>query len=293
LTFNFISAAWFAALRRGLARRFALQEHATRLRNAGPSEMMDRAAAAAKGLRQLLAVLGVVAGLVPAPGYMRVRCSFFVFGVLLGLGGIWGLIPVLLCPEPAGLPRHRNLAEAGTASSTRAFLAAEIAAVRGDLWAAAAFEDARVLWQDFLAGPGDIPSQRFDKIRARAEKALAYAPVNGAAWLLLAILPQNSPNADSRISTLLELSYFTAPNDVRLAPIRVMRAAASNLLASTDIHSFIKSDIRGILNRLPNSQKDLIAAYRNAWPQNQPIFAALLAEIDPALATSLSLPQSK
>jgi hypothetical protein len=75
--------------------------------------------------------------------------------------------------------------------------------------------------------------------------------------------------------------------------MRVMRAATSSALANKDIQLFVKSDIRGILDREPDHQQDIVATYRKAWPQNQPIFENLVAEIDPAVATLLSSPQSK
>jgi hypothetical protein len=38
----------------------------------------------------------------------------------------------------------------------------------------------------------------------------------------------------------------------------------------------------------PEHQQDIVATYRAAWPQNQPLLAALAAEIDPAAAKLLS-----
>ncbi|HUZ90873.1 MAG TPA: hypothetical protein VMU78_03080, partial [Methylocella sp.] len=114
------------------------------------------------------------------------------------------------------------------------------------------------------------------------ETALALSPINGAAWLFLAMLPDASPKADSRSGTLLEMSYFTAPSAPELAPWRLKWAAASSALANKDIQEFIKSDIREILNHSPEFQQGLIAAYRGALPQNQPIFESLVADVDPA-----------
>jgi hypothetical protein len=50
----------------------------------------------------------------------------------------------------------------------------------------------------------------------------------------------------------------------------------------------VKNDIRGTLAIGPEHQQDIRAAYRAAWPQNQPLLAALAAEIDPAAAKLLS-----
>jgi hypothetical protein len=228
-----------------------------------------------------LVVLGVVAGLEAAPVVMRLRNTLLVFGIAVGLCGIWMLIPALLAPKATSTWR------------TRAVVAARIGAVRGDLWAEAAFIGARLMWQDPVAGFDKTGAKQLDRVRANAESALAFAPINGAVWLLLAMLTQNSPEHDSRVATFLEMSYFTAPNDLSLAPLRVMRAATSAAMANKDIQLFIKNDIRGLLDRGPDHRRDIVAAYRDAWPQNQSIFLSLVAEIDPSEATLLSSPQSK
>src|SRR3984893_14963031 len=79
-------------------------------------------------LRPAIVVLGVVAGLMPAPVPVRLRCALFIFGIFLGLCGTWMLVPALLAP--------------------RAVLAAGIGAIRGDLWAEAAFTGAHFMGTD-------------------------------------------------------------------------------------------------------------------------------------------------
>jgi hypothetical protein len=226
-------------------------------------------------------------------GPMRLRPALLVFGIVLGLSGLWMLLPELLRPKPAGLAFDRNGAEAAAARRTRAVLAAEIAAIRGDLWAEAAFTGARFMGTDRLAIRDWTNSGQLARIRANAETALALAPVNGAAWLFLAKLPAISPDGENRVGTLLEMSYFTAPGDLDLAPWRLERAATSSALADKDLQVFIKSDIRAILDRGPEFHQEVVAAYRNAWPQNRPIFESLVADADPAVAQLLRSGQPK
>jgi hypothetical protein len=245
----------------------------------------------ANRFRPALVVLGVVAGLVPAPVPVRLRCAVLIFGIYLGLFGTWILIPALLAPEPNGLSLDRILADAASTRRPRAVLAARIGAIRGDLWAEAAFTGAHFTWQDPATVLDETASSQLNSVRANAETALVWAPVNSAVWLLLAMLTQNPSDRDSPVSTFLEMSYFTAPNDLSLGSLRVMRAATSSAVANKDIQLFLKSDIRGLLDREPDHQQDIIDAYRQAWPQNQPIFENLVAEINPAVALLLSSPQ--
>jgi hypothetical protein len=228
-----------------------------------------------------------------ASAHLRLRAALLILGIVLGISGLWMLLPELLRSTPIGLAFDRNGTEAAAARRPSAVLAAEIGAIRGDLWAEAAFTGARFMltdrstirdWSNFgqLAGA-----------RVNAETALALAPVNGAAWLFLAKLPAGSPEAESRVGTLLEMSYFTAPGALDLAPWRLVRAASSSALADKDLQMFIKSDIRGILGRGPEYRQAIMAAYRNAWPQNQPIFESLVADADPAVAQLLRSGQPK
>lgn len=217
----------------------------------------------------------------------KLRLALLLLGIVLGLSGVWMLLPVLLSPNPIGLSFDRNGAEAAAAHRTRAVLAAEIGAIRGNLWASAAFTDARFMGTEGLTSFDRKNSEQLAQAKANAEKALALAPIDGAAWLFLAMLPAAPPDAESRLVTLLEMSYFTAPSAPELAPWRLKRAATSSALADKDIQEFIKSDIREILQRRPEFQQAIIAAYRSALPQNQPIFESLVADVDSAAAQSL------
>ncbi|MGQ0444215.1 MAG: hypothetical protein ACT4O2_03565 [Beijerinckiaceae bacterium] len=224
---------------------------------------------------------------------MRIRLVLLVFGAVLGIIGFWMLLPELLRPKPIGLTFDRAGAEVAAARRSRAVLAAELGAIRGDLWAEAAFTGARFMGIDRPAIRDWTSSGQLARAKAEAEKALAFAPVNGAAWFFLAKLPAPSQEGENRVLTLLEMSYFTAPSSLDLAPWRLERAATSSAFADKDFQAFIKTDIRLMLDRGPEYRQAILAAYRNAWPQNQPIFQSLVAAADPAMAQLLRSGQPK
>jgi hypothetical protein len=209
-------------------------------------------------LRPAPAVLGIALGLVPSPAPERLRAALLLLGTVLGLSGVWMLVPHLLSPNSIGLPFGPNRVEAAAEKRSRAVLAAEIGAIRGDLWANAAYTGARFMWT--LSSLDQSDSELLARVRSNAETSLALAPINGAAWLFLAMLPDTSADADSRIGTLLEMSYFTAPSTPELAPWRLKRAATSSALADEDFQEFIKSDIRMILSHPPEFQQVIVAA---------------------------------
>jgi len=218
----------------------------------------------------------------------KLRLGLCVFGVILALCGSWLLLPELLRPRAAGLPQDGAAATAAATHRSAALLAARIGLIRGDLWAEAAFADSSLLWLDRSALLDRANAERLEKARSNTERALALAPVNGAAWLFLAALPGGaSSSGDNRVAALLQMSYLTAPNDLDLADLRLERATTSNALADKDIQDLARSDIRRIMAYRPQLKSAIAAAYRNALPQNRPIFEALVGDVDPALAQAL------
>ena len=188
----------------------------------------------------------------------------------------------------------RNGTEAAAARRTRAVFAAEIGAmIRGDLWAEAAFTGARFMGTDRSTSLDGTNSGQLAQARANADTALALAAVNGAACFFFARLPASSQDGENRVGTLLEMSYFTAPSALDVTPWRLERAATSSAVADKDLQASVKSDIRGILDRGTEFQQAIMAAYRNAWRQNQPILKSLVADADPAVAQLLRSSQPK
>jgi hypothetical protein len=215
----------------------------------------------------------------------KLRTALLAFGVFLGVCGLWLLLPELLRPKAVGLAHDKTSAAAAGEHQLSALLAARIGAIRGDLWAEAAFAESSLLWLDRAAALDHANAARLEQARSRLETALAYAPIDGPAWLLLASLPGAQPK-DAGVSAL-ENSYLTAPNDLSLADLRLERAAASSALADRDIQDSVRSEIRKILTYQPRRKGAIITAYRNAWPQNQSLFETLVADVDPAFAQSL------
>jgi hypothetical protein len=222
------------------------------------------------------------------------RITLCIFGAVLALCGLWLLTPELLRSKPVAASQNGAGAAAKASAQSTALLAAQIGGIRGDLWAEAALAEVNLLWLDRPAALDRANAGRLEQSRSYMEKALALAPINGEAWLVLAALPANPANSgDGRIATLLQMSYFTAPNDLHLADLRLARAATSAALGNKDIQEFVKSDIRRILTYQPQLKSAIVAAYRNALPQNRPIVEALTSDVDPALGEALRSGQQK
>jgi hypothetical protein len=225
---------------------------------------------------------------------LNLRLALLAFGGCLALCGVWMLLPAVILHNTVGFPPDRASAIAADGYRVPALLAAEIGGVRGDLWAQAAFTDAKLIWPDRATNSDRANASSLESAQSNAEAALALAPINGAAWLFLAQLPAAKSNAaGARITTLLQMSYFTAPNDLTLIPLRLERAILTDALLDKDIQEFVKSDLRLLLAKRPQQQPAILAAYRGASPQNQSVFETLAAEVDPSFGQLLRPGPSK
>ena len=146
--------------------------------------------------------------------------------------------------SPVGVPFDRNDTEAAAARRTSAALAVEIGAISGDPWAEAAFTGARFMGTDRSTSVDRANSRQTARASANAEPA-QRSPFNGAAWLFGGTSGKFAGWREPGW-TLLEMSYFTGPSALDLAPRRLERAATSSALADNDPQAFVKSDIRAI-----------------------------------------------
>src|SRR6202011_564893 len=85
----------------------------------------------------------------------------------------------------------------------------------------------------------------------------------------------------------LKMSYFTAPNDVQLMPLRLYTAALSNALSDPDLKELARRDVRLMLIRQP----DLKPFVRSAYPRGSSLGKTFLEEppqsIDPYFVSVL------
>jgi hypothetical protein len=156
--------------------------------------------------------------------------------------------------------------------------AAAIAILRRDLWAESAFALVTQPWTD----PGaaldhdDVPEPALNAFT----HALHYSPHRGDVWLLLAALASRHKWAGYDRAALLKMSYYTAPNELGLFPLRLHVALGSDV-SEPELREMIKRDISIVLSRLPALKPALVAAYHSA-PADSKVYAEnLISEVDP------------
>ncbi len=221
----------------------------------------------------------------PAP----VRFGLLAYAGFLAIGGLWLTLSALLLPQAIALPLDKASAAAAASHRSSALWAARLGAIRGDLFAQAAFADGDLVWLNRASGLDAADAGRLERARSNIETALALAPVNGGGWLYLSQLaPPPAKGAETAAVVALQMSYLTAPNDPALARARLERALSLATPIDRDLQEFMKGDIRQMVDAQPEQKVAIVAAYKAATPQNRLIFETIAAGADPEFSRSLA-----
>jgi hypothetical protein len=217
----------------------------------------------------------------PAP----LRIALMLFACVLGGFSLWELAPRLVRSDVHRLPTNAEAAAVAATARARAQRAAEFGAIRGDLWAEAAFTHAAQLWPG--AERAADPRAAGDDARAVVEKALAYAPHASGVWLMAAGLAFRFGWPSSDAVSALKMSYYTGPNEIYLIPLRLFAATHSSALTDGDIQRLVQRDVRMVLTRWPNLKAALPAAYDNAEPEAKRFLERAVTDTDPSFLETL------
>lgn len=220
---------------------------------------------------------------------MVFRGAILLFAILLGILCVWLVLPLLLGAGPNRLPSDPASAAVAARDRRSAAHAASIGVFRGDLWAESAFTYTDLIWSDIntKAGPAP-PKQRtqeslaelLQRAHTSLDHALSYAPHESGAWLLLAALESRYPSSNSNVIEALKMSYYTAPSDLDLMPLRLHIAAHSTVLTDVELRELITRDVRLFLAR---DEKSAIAdAYNAASPQAKQLIEQTISDLDPS-----------
>jgi hypothetical protein len=100
---------------------------------------------------------------------------------------------------------------------------------------------------------------------------------------MLAAFAERYRPAGYDTGALLRMSYYTAPNDLGLIPLRLYVAfGAYDAVSEPELRDMIKRDISLALNRRPALRPALVAAYNSASADGKTFAERLISEIDPA-----------
>ena len=172
-----------------------------------------------------------------ASTHVKFRITILFFAALLGLQSIWLTLAELSRGGVDRLPTDLSAAAAAAARRDRAARAAEIGAIRGELWAQSAFT-----YADLLLGEHEETAevmQKLTRARVSLERALKDAPTQSGAWLLRAGLGLRYPSLGFDAIESLKMSYYTGPSEQDLIPLRLRLTALSNAIGDVEIREFV------------------------------------------------------
>jgi hypothetical protein len=118
-------------------------------------------------------------------------------------------------------------------------------------------------------------------------RVLKAAPHNSELWLLLALLQSQHKSRGRQIVEALKMSYFTAPNEVQLMPLRLYTAALSDALSDPDLKELARGDVRLMLIRQPELKPSVLFAYRHGSGPGKAFLQDAVQSIDPEFVSML------
>jgi hypothetical protein len=212
------------------------------------------------------------------------RVALALFGVVLSTQAAWILLPERYRLNHIRLPVDGRTATIAFAEQDKIKQAASLAVVRGDLWAESAFTYGGQLWinQAMELDAGDHLNTEALEALKTLTRALRYSPHRGDVWLMFAALADQYKWSGYQPSLLLKMSYYTAPNELALFPLRLnVSLHVRGVIDDAELQDMVKRDISVVLTRAPALKPALVAAYRSALPQGKVFAERVISEIDP------------
>jgi len=212
------------------------------------------------------------------------RKILMVFAVTLAMTGTWTLISELARAPRIGFPIDQNY-QAAAHQRSKAALAARIGIVRGDLWADLFFTFAGSIVSRNSRDFGAI--ETLNEALPAAQRALVFAPFQSEVWLLLAAMAEDYELQAPNTIDALTMSYYTAPYNQALTPLRLSVATRGNAVRDPGLRQLIEQDLQIILARKPEMRPAVLAAYATASAEGKHLIESVAQEADPSFLMQL------
>ncbi|RXG91934.1 hypothetical protein [Bradyrhizobium zhanjiangense] len=116
---------------------------------------------------------------------------------------------------------------------------------------------------------------------------LEYSPLRGDVWLRLAALSKRHPAAYDTTS-LLKMSYYTAPNALDLIPLRLSVALSTDAaIKEPELRDLIRRDLKVAVTGQTALGPAIAAAYQSASADGRALAESSISELDPSYVQKL------
>jgi hypothetical protein len=220
-------------------------------------------------------------------GYGGFRALALVLALVLSCQALWLLAAELSRPAPITFPTGSEPVAGVAANRSAARTAAQLAILRGDLWAQSALTYSDVFsFEGTAKGANDDPTT-VQQARDVAERALSLAPHDARIWLVLADIVSRFDWLNGKASAALRMSYYTGQNEIALIPSRLLLSVTLPAISDRDFQALVAHDLRTIVNRKPELKPAILKAYRYATPEGQQFIRDTVKGLDPNLLSNL------
>lgn len=116
---------------------------------------------------------------------------------------------------------------------------------------------------------------------------LEYSPLRGDVWLMLAALSkQHAATYDT--TSLLKMSYYTAPNALDLIPLRLSVALGTDAaIKEPELRDLIRRDLKVAMTGQAALRPAIATAYRSASADGRAFAESSISELDPGYVQKL------
>ncbi len=216
----------------------------------------------------------------------KFRVAAIVVAVLAAGYAIASVFPEIFLPRHQALPADLSKIAVQAPGPAAQWVAA-IAPFRPDLEANYTSTMALMALRPDNAALSAADAQRNLNSQEGIVRVLKAAPHHSELWLLLALLQIQHKSKGRQIIEALKMSYFTAPNDVQLMPLRLYTAARADALSDPDLKELARGDVRLMLTRQPDLKSSILFAYRRGSSLGKMFLEDTVQSIDPEFVSVL------
>lgn len=201
------------------------------------------------------------------------RVALMVLGIALIMQTIWMVLPEWYRGGQSSLSTGASIAAASPNEISRPV---SVAAAREDFWIQGG---SRSRGDPALAA--DEQKTALPAVSNAFARTLRSSPLRGDIWLMLAAVSKHNSTQPST-AAMLKMSYYTAPNDLDLLPLRLSVALATDaVVRELEFRDLIKRDVSLVVTRWPAVRPALVAAHRSATAEGKIYLESLISELDP------------
>jgi hypothetical protein len=218
----------------------------------------------------------------PGSSLIGFRVAALAFALFLLAQSSWLLLAELSRPAIDRIPTDAASAARAAQAGPAAVRAARFGAIRGDLWAEAAFTSAGLRWRESWP---DASTGSPEQARAALDQVARFAPHRSDAWLLQAALAALDPSSPVDPGEALKMSYYTGPGELPLVAPRLFVATRADRFDDGEFKELVGRDLRVLF---AHGQRSAIAqAYGVASAAGRQFLEQAVGEIDPSFVASL------